>query len=107
MSSACTMAAKKSSKRRIRRPASRRKSTRKWSARVTQRSNALDLDRRVFTWKAAVGDGTLFATETGLTATGRTNVEPVPYEIKEQDIDEVLSAYDAPDDVRQAARQHV
>jgi hypothetical protein len=28
-----------------------RKTTRKWSARVTQRSNALDLDRSVFTWK--------------------------------------------------------
>lgn len=31
-------------------PRGRRK-TRKWSARVTEKSNALDLDRRVFTWK--------------------------------------------------------
>ena len=27
------------------------KSTKKWSAKVTRRSNALDLDRGVFTWK--------------------------------------------------------
>ena len=37
-----------------RKPAASRKergSPRKWSARVTERSNALDLDQRVFTWK--------------------------------------------------------
>lgn len=29
----------------------RRKSTRRWSASVTSRSNALSLERKVFTWK--------------------------------------------------------
>ena len=31
--------------------ASKRSSKHRWSARVTKRSNALDLDRSVFTWK--------------------------------------------------------
>lgn len=34
-------------------------------------------------------------------------MDPVPYRIRDEDIDEVLSAYAAPDDVRSAARQHV
>jgi putative cell wall-binding protein len=34
-----------------RKPASRRKGTRRWSARVTRTSDALTLDRGVFTWK--------------------------------------------------------
>ena len=34
-------------------------------------------------------------------------MEPVPYQIRQEDIDEVLSAYDAPDDLRSSAREHV
>ena len=37
----------RATKRQQRRPPAKRK----WSARVTAHSNALDLDRRVFTWK--------------------------------------------------------
>ena len=33
--------------------------------------------------------------------------EPVPYEIREEDVDEVLSAYDVPDDMRADARSHI
>ena len=41
-----------SSTKRTRRPAtSRANKTRRWSARVTAESNALDLDTSVFTWK--------------------------------------------------------
>ena len=32
-------------------PSTRKRSSRRWSARVTRTSNALDLDRSVFTWK--------------------------------------------------------
>jgi hypothetical protein len=50
------MAAKKTARKstaRRRRPArkARGKSTHRWSARVTRTSDALDLDRGVFTWK--------------------------------------------------------
>jgi Protein of unknown function (DUF3175) len=34
------------------RKSSRRKSSRRWSARVTRESDALDLDRGVFTWES-------------------------------------------------------
>lgn len=41
-----------STKRRTKAPStSRAKGSRRWSARVTAESNALDLDRNVFTWK--------------------------------------------------------
>lgn len=33
--------------------------------------------------------------------------EPVPYEIREDDVDEVLSAYDVPDNMRADARRHI
>jgi hypothetical protein len=33
--------------------------------------------------------------------------DPVPYQIRTEDIDEVLTAYDVPDDVRPEAREHV
>lgn len=33
--------------------------------------------------------------------------DPIPYHIREADIDEVLNAYGAPAEVRAAARQHV
>jgi hypothetical protein len=52
------MAARKSPRRSslrkaapARKPASRRKTARRWSARVTRTSDALTLDRGVFTWK--------------------------------------------------------
>ena len=48
------MAAKKTAKKTARKSTARRsparKSTRRWSARVTRTSDALDLDRGVFTW---------------------------------------------------------
>jgi hypothetical protein len=34
-------------------------------------------------------------------------LDPVPYRIRDEDIDEVLSEYDTPDDVRSAAHAHV
>jgi hypothetical protein len=33
--------------------------------------------------------------------------EPIPYLLREEDVDEVLSAYAAPDSVRAEAKQHV
>ena len=34
-------------------------------------------------------------------------MDPVPYTIREEDVEEVLTAYEAPDDVRAAARDHI
>jgi hypothetical protein len=34
-------------------------------------------------------------------------MDPVPYTIREEDVEEVLSAYEAPEDIRAAARDHV
>jgi len=34
-------------------------------------------------------------------------MDPVPYTIREEDVEEVLTAYEAPDDIRAAARDHV
>lgn len=34
-------------------------------------------------------------------------MDPVPYTVREEDVEEVLTAYEAPDDVRPAARDHV
>jgi hypothetical protein len=34
-------------------------------------------------------------------------MEPVPYTIRASDVDEVLTAYGAPDDVREDARAHI
>jgi hypothetical protein len=33
--------------------------------------------------------------------------DPVPYEIREEDVDEVLSAYAAPEEMRAEARKHI
>ena len=33
--------------------------------------------------------------------------EPIPYLLREEDVDEVLSAYAAPDSIRGEAKQHV
>ena len=33
--------------------------------------------------------------------------EPIPYLLREEDVDEVLSAYAAPDSIRAEAKQHV
>jgi Protein of unknown function (DUF3175) len=44
------MAAKKATRKTIARRSPARKSTRRWSARVTRTSDALDLDNGVFTW---------------------------------------------------------
>ncbi len=45
------MAARKTARKSAARKSSVRKSARRWSARVTRESDALDLDRGVFTWK--------------------------------------------------------
>jgi hypothetical protein len=45
------MAAKKTARKSTARRSPARKSPRRWSARVTRTSDALDLDRGVFTWK--------------------------------------------------------
>jgi hypothetical protein len=51
--------------------------------------------------------GAAFARSQPSIADKGARMDPVPYTIREEDVEEVLTAYETPDDIRAAARDHV